>query len=433
MGTARALAHGGAGQPRVWPPTRAAMESVRTCPCSLHAERRRSHRGASLTLLAVNFAYVSPGLHNTGLNVLPVDPETKRPLLPWSRWQTERQSRADLDALRRAHPGAAAAVVLGGPSLALADVETDSAAGERSLRKAGLPLPPTAVFSSPRGSHRLYRTSGRLPRRVGALPDVDLLGSGYVIVPPSAGRSWVLDLAHLQDLPPEWAEVACRRQCRRGARAPEPPPSSLQVTPSAASRSYDLLAAETHPDFLPAVGRVLGVPTAGVGVAFRCILHAERRPSAALWRRQDGTVHYQDFHTGRTLTLAEVFAARVTGKVRLLRGPELAVWKLRLLVAAGLVTPAVVNAPPLPVGVPRAVQRVYRGFLELLACRWVYTPGAPAPFTWRFAARWCRVNERTAAAALRDLLRRGILMKTGTWGRTALFLPAKLDSDRGAS
>jgi hypothetical protein len=379
----------------------------------------------------MNFAATAPALHRAGLNVLPVAAETKRPLIPWSKWQSERQSRADLDALRRAHPDAAAAVVLGGPVLALVDVETDSAAGERSLRKAGLPVPPTSAFSSPRGSHRLYRSAGRLPRRVGALQGVDLLGSGYVIVPPSPGRSWVLDLAHLQDLPPEWAEVACRRQRRRGARAPEPPPSSLQVTPSAASRSYDLLAAETHPDFLPAVGRVLGVPTAGVGVAFRCILHAERRPSAALWRRQDGTVHYQDFHTGRTLTLAEVFAARVTGKVRLLRGPELAVWKLRLLVAAGLVTPAVVNAPPLPVGVPRAVQRVYRGFLDLLACRWVYTPGAPAPFTWRFAARWCGVNQRTSAAALRELLRLGIIVKAGTWERTTLFLPTNIDSKRG--
>jgi hypothetical protein len=394
----------------------------------------------------MNFAATAPALHRAGLNILPVDAETKRPLLPWSRWQTERQSRADLERLRRAHPDAAAGVVLGGPALVLADVETDSRAGETALREAGLPLPPTAAFSSPRGSHRLYRTSGRLPRRVGALPDVDLLGSGYVIVPPSAGRSWVLDLAHLQDLPPEWAEVACRRQRRRGARAPEPPlthpldPQSprlqrVMYMQNSLQLTFDL-------GLLEDVAKLLGVPS-GVGRAFRCPLpgHSEHRASAAWWTGRNRTVVLMDFHrrpaddgtAPQCYTLVEVYAALRSGRTRKLRPPEHAVWARRLALELGLAAPAAVSLPPLPSTASPSVRIVYSGIKHLFEVRWLREPGAPAPLSWRFLASWCRVNERTAAAALRDLLRRGILMKTGTWRRTALFLPANLDSDRGLS
>jgi hypothetical protein len=390
----------------------------------------------------VNFAAAAPALHQAGLNILPVDPETKRPLLPWSRWQTERQSRADLDRLRRAHPDAATAVVLGGPALALADVEADSAAGEAALLEAGLPLPPTAAFSSPRGVHRLYQTPGPLPRRVGVLRDVDLLGSGYVIVPPSAGRSWVLDLAHLQDLPPEWAEVACRR---RRVGAPEPPSALPSAsTPHPKSRyskrlHIQSLAALVSPgsDMWTEVCGRLGVP-AEVGRAFRCPLpgHDERRASAAWHLAENGVPVLMDFHrrgAAPAYAIVEVYASVRAGRAQKLSPVSYALWAARLECELRLSRPAAVSLPPLPRDTSRAVRLVYDGVRLLFGVRWLHSPGAPAPLSWRFLASWCRVNERTAAAALRDLLRRGILMKTGTCRRTALFLPANLDSDRGLS
>jgi hypothetical protein len=123
------------------------------------------------------------------------------------------------------------------------------------------------------------------------------------------------------------------------------------------------------------------------------------------------------------LTLAEVYAAMVTGHVRALRGPELATWKLRLLVRAGLARPAPVALPPLPTSASDATRLVYDGFHLLLACKWLYTPGAPAPFSWRFAAAWSGVSQRPAGAAMHELLRAGIIRPAGTWKRTTLFLP----------
>jgi hypothetical protein len=395
----------------------------------------------------VNFAAAAPALHRAGLNILPVDAETKRPLLPWSRWQTERQSRSDIDRLRRAHPDAAAAVVLGGPALVLVDVETDSAAGERSLRKAGLPLPPTAAFSSPRGSHRLYRSAGRLPRRVGALQGVDLLGSGYVIVPPSPGRSWVLDLSHLQDLPTEWVEVACHRQRRRGDRAPEPPfshpldppsPSLQQGTVHVQSLAVVRDSERGEEGWWREVSRLLGIP-AVTGRAFRCPLHDENTPSAQWWPSRRGEVVLVDFHRRGVerggappcFTAVEVFAAARSGRVRKLSRVEHALWSTRLAAEVGRV---VLPDTPFPVADgASATSRVRAGVALLFQCRWHYRPGAPAPLSWRFVASWCGVNERTSAAALRDLLRRGILIRAGTWNRTTLFLPANFESDRGAS
>jgi hypothetical protein len=394
----------------------------------------------------MNFAATAPALHQAGLNVLPVDHETKRPLIPWSRWQKNRQSAADLDRLRRTHPDAAAAVVLGGPALVLADVETDSAAGETALRKAGLPLPPTAAFSSPRGNHRLYRSADRLPRRVGALPEVDLLGSGYVIVPPSPGRSWALDLSHLQDLPAEWASVAYHHQRRRGDGIPEPPltlpldPQSLQL--QQVMHIQDLLQLTFDLGLLEDVAKLLGVPS-GVGRAFRCPLpgHSEHRASAAWWTGKNRTVVLMDFHRRPAddgtappcYTLVEVYASLRSGRTRKLRPPEHAVWARRLALELGLAAPAAVSLPPLPSTASPSVRIVYSGIKHLFEVRWLREPGAPAPLSWRFLSSWCGVNQRTSAAALRDLLRRGILIRAGTWKRTALFLPANFESDRGAS
>ena len=176
------------------------------------------------------------------------------------------------------------------------------------------------------------------------------------------------------------------------------------------------------------VGKIVGLPFLDIGRTFRCILpgHYERHPSASVWRRDDGTYHYHDFH-GRAgverLTLADAYAARMTGEVRALRGPELPTWKLRLLVRAGLAVPALVALPPLPTSAGAATRLVYHGFRLLLACKWLYAPGAPAPFSWRSASRLCGVSERAVGTAMHELLRSAIIRSAGTWKRTTLFLP----------
>jgi hypothetical protein len=65
--------------------------------------------------------------------------------------------------------------------------------------------------------------------------------------------------------------------------------------------------------------------------------------------------------------------------------PEMAVWQLRLLLAAGVLLPYPVHAATLPLKTPRHIRRVYDGWLDLLRTKWLHTPGEATAFTWAFA------------------------------------------------
>jgi hypothetical protein len=151
-------------------------------------------------------------------------------------------------------------------------------------------------------------------------------------------------------------------------------------------------------------------------------------PSDTLrWDPKTGTLKYHDWHrqSGHEwYQLADVFASIAYGEVVRLRGPEMAVWQLRMLVEAKLIAPYRLSALDLPTNTTAHVKRVYHGFLWLLACKWLYTPEAPTPFTWRFAAAWCgKRSMRQVGEAMAWLLQHGYLRQVGRHGRMALFLP----------
>src|SRR5262249_51223089 len=104
----------------------------------------------------------------------------------------------------------------------------------------------------------------------------------------------------------------------------------------------DLRSWDAYEPFVTAASALCGI-TVPEGQKFCCVLpgHAERHPSANLWRGEDGLVVYRDLHAAkhtapghnplRALTLTEVFAAQRFGKVQRLRGMHHRIWKLRLL------------------------------------------------------------------------------------------------------
>ncbi len=131
---------------------------------------------------------------------------------------------------------------------------------------------------------------------------------------------------------------------------------------------------------------------------------------------------------------AQAWAAKVSGRQRRLSGPELAVWKLDLLRAAGLIEPVPVDLPDLPEGASEAARTLRRRFAVLLGLRRLRGDGDdPAPFTKRFAADWCGLSESTALRALGELLRAGVIVKAGEHpsrhGRSpaALYLPGTIE------
>ena len=175
------------------------------------------------------------------------------------------------------------------------------------------------------------------------------------------------------------------------------------------------------------------MPTTKIGQTFRCILHEERHPSASLhWDPKTGALKYRDWHRKggeEWYTLADVYASKIAGREMRLKGPSMASWFLRLLVEAKICTPVAVPARRLPLTVRPAVRKVYEGFLLLLGCKWLHTPGAPTPFSWQFAAGWCRISERHAGESLQWLLQQGYIQQVGTYQRMALFLPVPLHGE----
>jgi hypothetical protein len=180
------------------------------------------------------------------------------------------------------------------------------------------------------------------------------------------------------------------------------------------------------------------VAVASIGRSVRCILpgHHEAHPSVTLHWSDRGELMYHDWHAidGKPWwNLVEVYAAVVVGAIAVTKDGHVAkmgrssfaVWRLRLLIEAGVIEPYPVDIVPLPNDAPRYVARVYAGFRLLLACKWAYLPGTATVFTWSFAAGWCGVGIVNAGKAIQWLVRRGVLEPAGQHRRQPLYLPRK--------
>jgi hypothetical protein len=185
----------------------------------------------------------------------------------------------------------------------------------------------------------------------------------------------------------------------------------------------------------------LGLLSVEVGRKFVCVLPGhprDHRAASLYWDRKGraptGMLKYRDWHYAMgdtTYNQADVFAARNYHVSRHLHGPEITAWQLRLLICAGVLLPHPVHMRILPRDAPRLAKRLYGGFRELLQCKWLHTPGVPAPFTWRFAAAWCGMKssgymQEAMTWLLRERYLRFVGMHRPKRGRPmALYLPGE--------
>lgn len=123
--------------------------------------------------------------HKKGFSVIPVNAESKRPLVKWSRFQKER---ADRDMIRKwfkQFPDAGIGIVTGDIS-DLTVLDMDSAVGKEALDEYisdDLVMP---ISKTPRGYHAYFNGDSDLKNGVQVLTDVDVRSQGgYVIAPPS--------------------------------------------------------------------------------------------------------------------------------------------------------------------------------------------------------------------------------------------------------
>jgi hypothetical protein len=60
---------------------------------------------------------------------------------------------------------------------------------------------------------------------------------------------------------------------------------------------------------------------------------------------------------------------------------------------------------PLPDNALASVQQVYKAFLHLLGCKWIYEPHAPTTFAVRFGMEWSGIgSHHTFSHALQTLV-----------------------------
>lgn len=150
-----------------------------------------------------------------GLSIIPIDPETKKPLIRWKEYQERLPTEEEVGTWWTNWPDAWIAVVTGAVSGYLV-VDCDNEAALNFATRAGLTKTPVKVKTK-RGWHFYFRDPGdgqwRGPRAgvnsTGAdwpqVPGLDFRGDGsYALLPPSPNYEWRVDTGFDLDEAGEW-------------------------------------------------------------------------------------------------------------------------------------------------------------------------------------------------------------------------------------
>lgn len=374
-----------------------------------------------------------------GWHVLPVQPnkEPNRPLLKdtrgTTRWTGLRSDPADAAEVRRwleLDPGTGIGVITG-DGLAVVDVDHPD--------HPDIPqLPETAAVATPQAghSHHYFATDEDLASRTFDWGELHAAKT-YVVAPASVGENgrsyhWTRE-CDLAELDGSLAEVLHARAVDAESVDVQTHTCSLTTRSTKTESTYrvDPGSLDLDEAALGALVAALGLPDVPLGRAFHCVLHHDRRPSAALHRSRDGEVLYHCFagcghrfprSVGGWLSLPALRAWQA-GRRRRLGRVELVLWRLRLYEEAGLLEPAKVSPPANP-ELSENARLTLDGFCRLLRLRWLTSPGKPTPFVPSFAGPWCGLSLRQAEEGFAELRRLGLVRSAGTDPRgLRLWLP----------
>lgn len=150
-----------------------------------------------------------------------------------------------------------------------------------------------------------------------------------------------------------------------------------------------------------------------IGQAFKCPLHSEKKPSAALYKTDNGVIGFKDFHrAGSFYTLPEVYYQARTGKQQNIKGATSLIWWIRMLKDSGIIElPKII--PPKEINqLPDKQKELLSSFIELLEIRQAYnTEQDSTPFSHRFAADWSGLKYDTVRYSKTALIKKGIIKK----------------------
>jgi hypothetical protein len=342
----------------------------------------------------------------------------------WGRFRDVPATSSEIEAWFERDPGSGVAILTGTPSgIVVCDVEADALeSAPREIVEAA-----TAKATTPSGGLHVYFASdvpmSSRTRATTGWGDVKAEG-GYVVAPGgSPDREW---LVHPSD-----TELAPFSDIAGLQVSTSPDTTDPRGIPSPRGRHQEegLSKWDRDQEFVEAFCALTGI-TAGLGTKFSCVLPGhgpDQQPSAELFRhRKTGAVLYRCWHTGRSYPLVKVYAAAVSGEPpRRFSGPTLAIWKLRLLIEAGLIERPRVEVPHLPADAPEHARIAYPGLVLLFQVRAASDMGLATPLVPNFFACWCGISESEAKEARHYFRTNGIIAKTGVkQGRADLYLPA---------
>jgi biotin operon repressor len=143
--------------------------------------------------------------------MIPVQPGGKRPLVPWTEYQSRRPTEEEIRQWWQQYPNANIGIVTGKISgIVVIDLDPDKG-GNESGAKIYEQAPTDLIVKTGRGGYHLYyrypEDVDHISNRVGLLPGVDIRADGgYVVAPPSAHSSgrlyeWIRR-GELRKLPP---------------------------------------------------------------------------------------------------------------------------------------------------------------------------------------------------------------------------------------
>jgi hypothetical protein len=367
--------------------------------------------------------------------VIPLLPKSKVPyasLLPKGKdgkasWGILRQHPATHEMVEqwfRQDPAANYAIATGQPfGLAVVDID------DREKLPPGLILMPTYMVFSGRegGAQMYYRYKGPLKSR--SFPWGDLLTDGkYVVGPgsvhPNKKTYEALDPeARIAEMPRGLLKSLSEDDEGQGL-GEEDTISRFSISrftsPSDPVKDWQKLFYD--PEVAFEILKVCGVEVRELGRAFKCPWcdDDDDHPSAALYQRYDESgvpqspVFLHDFHfQGKAgwIPLPDLYARFKSGRRKRLKAPERAVWGVRALAETGSISLPNLDSPSLPNDTPDSARRLMAGFQELLRVRQVcWSVSGPAPYSWDFASRWCRMSKPTVQTAIGWLRDKGYLI-----------------------
>jgi len=397
-----------------------------------------------------------------GFHLIPLKPNSKAPyaeLIPFNKWSLLRDNQATANMVknwfaadRNINFGVITGTEFNNKKLIVVDLDKKPTAEQ--LKHSYTP-----VVETSRGYH-LYYLADKKPK-AHKTPRGEIKTNGYVVAPPSihptGDRYLWCDYMSFVDLP--LADFASDKQAiinyltssnnnnsTPNTTTSKRPKRELNTTINIYSSVEDGLKVKAVNDpkanvrqfkevlrsekaVLELARRVFGVKVSRTGRAFKCFMHEESNPSAALYRADSGDIGIKDFHrAGRFYTLPEAYYTFVTGKDKKLRSGSFIIWLIRLLREAKFVElPRI--APPKKLGkLSENQRRLYKGFIELLEVQQGYKADQKhtAPFSHRFAADWVNMNYDSVRSAKRGLSKKGYIekveagdrktRKAGKWG-----------------